>query len=393
MLLNFEMTATQEKPGEALVPLSLLEKLKGPEIVARFQSYCGITRKEKLELDDGVDADMSGKKSSEIVIKRRWLHWLFLFGTSLGDEFFYSIFFTFWFWNVDGAVGRRVVLVWAFCMYIGQSLKDIIQWPRPASPPVIKLEEKWNLEYGMPSTHAIVGSAVPLAIIFFTSSRYVYPVWIGVLIAATLCTTVCLSRVYLGMHSVLDIIAGLTLVAVLLPLVIPLVDAVDTFFLKHEVGGVCLMACGVLLCLCYPSGDRWTPARGDTFVILGSAVGLNLGGWMNYQLGIIRGPPAANPPYPVIWPGSTMILQTVIRQCLGLILVIISKTTTKKLIAYGRTKLQLKDERLGNNNTGISTELVTKYFTYTVVGFTVTHIIPNVFRSLGIQRPMFHTEI
>ena len=33
---------------------------------------------------------------------------------------------------------------------LGQGLKDIICWPRPASPPVIRLEKKWELEYGMP---------------------------------------------------------------------------------------------------------------------------------------------------------------------------------------------------------------------------------------------------
>lgn len=141
--------------------LSLFEELKGPFLVARFQRACGIRRK-----------DRSKDKEDEYVIENKWLHYLFLFGTSLGDEMFYSIFFTFWFWNVDGAVGRRVVLVWALCMYIGQCLKDIIRWPRPSSPPVFKLESKWSLEYGMPSTHAIVGAAVPLTIIYFTSSRY-----------------------------------------------------------------------------------------------------------------------------------------------------------------------------------------------------------------------------
>lgn len=56
--------------------------------------------------------------------------------------------------------------------FLGQSLKDIIKWPRPPCPPVVRLASKWELEYGMPSTHAIVGSAMPFASIFFTSTRY-----------------------------------------------------------------------------------------------------------------------------------------------------------------------------------------------------------------------------
>jgi sphingosine-1-phosphate phosphatase 1 len=39
-------------------------------------------------------------------------------------------------------------------------------------PPVIQLESKWALEYGMPSTHAMVGLSVPLSILVFTYGRY-----------------------------------------------------------------------------------------------------------------------------------------------------------------------------------------------------------------------------
>ena len=34
---------------------------------------------------------------------------------------------SFWFWNIDGAVGRRVILIWNLIMYIGQAFKDIIR--------------------------------------------------------------------------------------------------------------------------------------------------------------------------------------------------------------------------------------------------------------------------
>jgi len=47
-------------------------------------------------------------------------YYLFLFGTELGDEIFYTTFIPFLFWNVDGAIGRRVVLVWAIIMSIGK---------------------------------------------------------------------------------------------------------------------------------------------------------------------------------------------------------------------------------------------------------------------------------
>lgn len=57
---------------------------------------------------------------SNYTITNYFWYYLFLFGTELGDEIFYSTFIPFWFWNVDGAVGRRVVLVWAIIMSTGK---------------------------------------------------------------------------------------------------------------------------------------------------------------------------------------------------------------------------------------------------------------------------------
>lgn len=56
--------------------------------------------------------------------------------------------------------------------YLGQSIKDIVQWPRPACPPVIRLQTKWSIEYGMPSTHAMISIALPYSVLHYISNRY-----------------------------------------------------------------------------------------------------------------------------------------------------------------------------------------------------------------------------
>ena len=68
--------------------------------------------------------------------------------------------------------------------------------------------------------------------------------------------------------------------------------------------------------------------RGDTVVILGSCAGLNMGAWMNYQLGIIRGPPL-DPPYPVIWPSLGMLGLSFLRLSIGLVIVYSTKVILK----------------------------------------------------------------
>lgn len=57
-------------------------------------------------------------------------------------------------------------------MYIGQVAKDILKWPRPSSPPVVKLEKRVVAEYGMPSTHAMAATAISFTLLISTMDRY-----------------------------------------------------------------------------------------------------------------------------------------------------------------------------------------------------------------------------
>ena len=123
-------------------------------------------------LEESAYEDLDEKNVLYYRIKSWFWYYLFFFGTQLGDENCYTLLFSFWFWNIDGAVGRRLYLVFNFVMYIGQAVKDVIRWPRPLMPPVVQIESKWALEYGMPSTHSMVGLAVPLGILYFTYGRY-----------------------------------------------------------------------------------------------------------------------------------------------------------------------------------------------------------------------------
>lgn len=92
-----------------------MEYLKDPQLVADIQKYFGVRTKKQVTPQNGNSRQSGG----EFEIGNKFWYYLFIFGTALGDEVFYSCFIPFWFWNVDGFVGRRVVLVWAIIMYIG----------------------------------------------------------------------------------------------------------------------------------------------------------------------------------------------------------------------------------------------------------------------------------
>ncbi|KOB75253.1 putative sphingoid base-phosphate phosphatase [Operophtera brumata] len=418
---------------------NIIEYLKDPLLVVKVQNFFGVKYKsnqkendsseilhsdrhdrDEVECSDSelkqhkrIPSDISSSSqcscdtnsSAESVerdvvchVNNKFWYYVFVLGTELGDELFYATFIPFWFWNVDGAVGRRVVLVWTIVMYIGQGFKDIIRWPRPGYP-VQKLQQKWAIEYGMPSTHAMVGVSIPFSILLYTMDRYLYPIHVGVVIAVLWCTLICVSRIYLGMHSVLDIAAGLLLSTALLVVLIPVVDRLDGILLTGTYAPLVVIPFSIAVIVFYPNADKWTPTRGDTTMIVSVCAGILTGSWCNYQLGNMAASPLA-PPYRVIWPSWEMLGCTVLRTVLGFCGVLATRALGKSvsyafvsaILGQRQNELRNSDDSLDNKNK-IIVELSYKYFTYAMVGINTTYVLPNVFDLLQINRPTYYTEI
>ncbi|XP_042369604.1 sphingosine-1-phosphate phosphatase 1-like, partial [Plectropomus leopardus] len=142
----------------------------------------GATEPEQREKESGAPGcstvkprrknSLTGDAGQEFLIQNRFLYYMFTFGTELGNELFYITFFPFVIWSIDAFVGRRLIMVWVWVMYLGQCTKDVLGWSRPASPPVVKVEVFYNSEYSMPSTHAMSGTAIPFSLFFMTYGRW-----------------------------------------------------------------------------------------------------------------------------------------------------------------------------------------------------------------------------
>ncbi|XP_046816110.1 sphingosine-1-phosphate phosphatase 1-like isoform X1 [Vespa crabro] len=436
--------------------LEIIEYLKSPYLVATVQEFFGIQinyktkRSNSFRLSDNkeqngyIKADMSfckecslnelecssnrclmKLKSQEFIIKNRFWYYLFLFGTELGDEIFYSAFIPFWFWNIDGAVGRRVVLVWAIVMSIGkvihltyilqfsqysisivlyyclvgQALKDVIRWPRPACPPAVRLQNKWSEEYGMPSTHAMIGISIPFSVLIFTMNRYIYSFPIGSTIAFFWCTLVCTSRLYLGMHTVLDIAAGIILAIMLMIPLIPIVDALDYYIVTNLWVLTLLILISVTAVVYYPCSNKWTPTRGDTTMVVSVTAGVHAGAWLNYKTGALS-LSLLPPPYDIIWPSYRMSGCMILRTILGFCSVIGTKAICKSVcytVICAVLKVNpnelMESENYLENKKKIFTDLVYKYLTCFMIGVNTVYLLPNVFTIIGIERPTFYTEL
>ena len=127
---------------------------------------------EDSDSDNGMSKSDSRPRLTPHIVRNRVLYYVFKFASLGGDEAFYLTALPFFFWNIDGLVMRHTVMVWSIAMYLGQATKDVLRWPRPPSPPVVRLETDFAEEYSWPSTHAVAGTTLPFMVGYTLLCRY-----------------------------------------------------------------------------------------------------------------------------------------------------------------------------------------------------------------------------
>ncbi len=124
------------------------------------------------------------------------------------------------------------------------------------------MQKNGALEYGMPSTHAMVSITVPFSVVLLTMNRYEYPVIAGFAVVIVWCILVSTSRLYLGMHSIGDLVGGWILAILLLPAFLPLVDPLDSLLVTHPASPGLIITTTITLMLLYPGQNlRDTTAK------------------------------------------------------------------------------------------------------------------------------------
>uniref|UniRef100_A0A3P8W6L2 Sphingosine-1-phosphate phosphatase 1 n=1 Tax=Cynoglossus semilaevis TaxID=244447 RepID=A0A3P8W6L2_CYNSE len=329
---------------------------------------------------------LTGDAGQEFLIENRFLYYLFTFGTELGNELFYIIFFPFIIWNLDPFVGRRLIIVWVWVMYMGQCTKDVIGWPRPASPPVVKVEMFYNSEYSMPSTHAMSGTAIPFSLFLITYGRWEYPPTLGFSLALCWCLLVCISRIYLGMHSVLDVIVGVLYSALILLFFLPALELIDNFNLTCRYAPLIIISLHLGLGLFSFTLDTWSTSRGDTAQILGTGAGVALASHINYNLGLLPDPtpeqlPLVLPPLSMGLVGAAMI-----RIVVGVLVLVATRALMKALtipLVCWVVGVPSQDVRKARQH--MEVELPYRYIVYGTVGLNVLFLVPLLFTYLHLS--------
>nr|XP_056705906.1 sphingosine-1-phosphate phosphatase 2 isoform X2 [Euleptes europaea] len=341
--------------------------LQDPQLVARFQRCCG--------LFPGPCAQ--GKK---YIVTNYFYYYLFWISSAVGQEVFYITFLPFSYWNIHPYVARRLIIMWCVVMYIGQVSKDLLKWSRPCSPPVVKLEKRTTAEYGMPSTHAMAATAISFTFVAVTVDQYKYPFELGLMGAFLFSTLVGLSRIYNGMHTVLDVIVGSLISGLLVAVTYPTWDFLDGLMLASPWCPVFYIAVPLLLCYNYPRLDHYSPTRADTTTILGAGAGSMIGDWMSNHY-------VAKYSAEVVSPLVTAetVLMALLRFLVGVCFLVVTRQMVKSMALRALCswyKVSV-DDPVAKQQTEI--EVPYKFITYSCIGLSATVLVPLLHEVLGLS--------
>lgn len=120
--------------------------------------------------------------------------------TFLGYLPFFLLFLPMGYWLGDKATFTRLTILVGIVAISNAFLKDLFQDPRPDLK--FALDQRVGDSFGFPSGHAQIAAA--MWIWLAVDSRRLW-VW---LLAIVIATGVCLSRLYLGVHDVEDVLGG-----------------------------------------------------------------------------------------------------------------------------------------------------------------------------------------
>ncbi|XP_034555570.1 sphingosine-1-phosphate phosphatase 1-like [Notolabrus celidotus] len=328
---------------------------------------------------------LTGDVGQEFLIHNKLLFYLFTFGTELGNEMFFIIFFPYLFWNIDALVSRRLIVVWAWNLFVGQSTKDMIRWSRPASPPVVKVEVFYNSEYSMPSTHAMTGTAIPFCLFMLTYGRWEYSFLFGLSVALSWSILVCVSRVYMGMHSILEVITGFLYTLLILAFFYPILDKIDNFYMMDRFAPLVIIMSHVSLGLVAFSLDSWSTSRGDTAQALGTGAGAALATHANYQLGLLLDPPLSSLPLTLPSLSVSMVALSLLRFFIGVAVILVTRMVMKAVtIPFLCRLFGLPTDDVRQARQHMKVELPYRYIVYSVVGFSCVSVVPLIFKILNL---------
>eukprot|EP00298_Acanthocystis_sp_HF-20_P023678 c3325_g1_i1.p1 GENE.c3325_g1_i1~~c3325_g1_i1.p1 ORF type:complete len:426 (+),score=111.76 c3325_g1_i1:17-1294(+) len=370
--------------------------------VLKFQRMCGVLpvkhsssqHKHKhtqcIELWQLTTAPMAARILSFIIST------VFGFSSMLGTEEFGTLIFSFVIWNVDMALGRKSLCIYVLLNYVGSFGKDCMQLPRPnlCCRDVTVVEHTYTAEHGFPSTHAmsVIGEFSTLIYFLATSPDFdlsTETIFYFCLVTFFLIILTCLSRMYRGVHSIPDLVGGITFSIVILCFYLPFANQIDNFFV-NESSLLTSTYFWIMLLLVFPSIERHcTLTFSECACLVGVAHGLVFGSALvskNYFssfsfFNTYKSISFELSNQPTI-PTSEWLKFAFFRYLLGLFLFIFTKIIGKTIVQYILSQVLPKSETLSSNR--YLYQIPRCFLTYTLMGIAGSTFIPCILNYLVI---------
>ncbi|VVA31791.1 PREDICTED: lipid phosphate phosphatase [Prunus dulcis] len=258
-------------------------------------SYLDVTRKLRSFLQPWVAQHVTTDTPLILQIQNyqhRFLDAFFAGLSCVVSVPFYTAFLPLLFWSGHGKLARQITLLMAFCDYMGNCIKDVVSAPRPSCPPVRRItatkdEEDNALEYGLPSSHTL--NTVCLSgyllhyILSYTQNEDSHVKFAGFALVCLLVGLIGLGRIYLGMHSVVDVIGGLAIGLVILRFWLSVHEYVDNFIVLGQNVTYFWAALSFILLFAYPTPEFPTPSFEYHTAFNGVALGIVSGVQQTYH--------------------------------------------------------------------------------------------------------------
>ncbi|XP_026976078.1 sphingosine-1-phosphate phosphatase 2 isoform X2 [Sagmatias obliquidens] len=335
----------------------LLWSLQDSQLVARFQRRCGLfpapdegpgepcagpaegaARAPGLGHPPAAKGRGAGEPASGLrrvavpqayvqkyIVKNYFYYYLFRFSAALGQEVFYITFLPFTHWNIDPYLSRRLTIIW------------------------------------------------------------VYPFVLGLMTAVAFSTLVSLSRLYTGMHTVLDVLGGILITAILIVLTYPAWTLIDRLDSASPLFPVCVLVVPFFLCYNYPVSDYYSPTRADTTTIMAAGAGVTIGFWINHFFQLVSKPTESLPVIQNIPPlTSDLLVLGLTKFTVGIVLILLVRQLVQNLslqVLYSWFKVVTRNKEARQR---LEIEVPYKFVTYTSVGICATTFVPMLHRFLGL---------
>jgi len=249
-----------------------------------------------------------------------------------GTEDFFTIYIIFLQWCVNARLARLYTILMSLAFYLCGYFKAALCLPRPRLPLIKPLEAAHD--WALPSNHAMMASCLPLYVWFYSylhAATLGLTQWHCVFICILMCfwsSSVMFSRLYLGVHSPADIVAGGLLGCLLLSAFLQIDDAIDFFISIQGVYPIiCYLALVFCLCALFPSTDASNPCFPESVsvfgVVLGTVAGRCLRATSAGHVALLEDYDSVSYEY---------IIRSIIRMAVGAVTVLFVKAVVKGIL-------------------------------------------------------------